>query len=64
MCILNTGHEYGNLEDTMDVVDDDGCGALLDTIKKFMYVYKSKGNLILNDNLYELSNPMFEVWRR
>jgi hypothetical protein len=22
-CVLNTGHEYGNLEDTMDVVDGD-----------------------------------------
>jgi hypothetical protein len=66
----NTGNEYGNLEDTVDVVEQQNNGPYLNTIENFIRVYiyiyiyicsnKLKGNLVLNDNLCELSNPIFE----
>jgi hypothetical protein len=60
--ILSTGHGYGNLENIMDIVEQQHKGPYLDTIDKFhIYINKSKGNLILNDNLTELSNPIFEA---
>jgi hypothetical protein len=34
--ILNTGHEYGNLDHTMDVVEQQHKGPYLDTIEKYI----------------------------
>jgi hypothetical protein len=62
--ILSTGHEYGNLENAMDIVEQQHKGPCLDTTEKFQYIdyiNKVKGNLIFNNKLIELSNPIFEA---
>jgi hypothetical protein len=46
----------------MDIVEQQHKGPYFDTTDKFhIYINKAKGNLILNDNLIELSNPIFEA---
>jgi hypothetical protein len=50
-----------NTEDTMDVVEQQHKGPYLNTAEKFhIYNKKLKGNLVLNDNLCELSSSIFE----
>jgi hypothetical protein len=48
----------------MDVVEKQHKGPYLNTVEKFHIYNKVKGNLVLNDNLCELSSPIFEVYER
>jgi hypothetical protein len=47
-------------KDTVEVVELQRKGPCLDTVEKFhLYSNKLKGNLVFNDKLYELCNPIF-----
>jgi hypothetical protein len=60
--ILDTGHKYGKLEDTMETKEVQYKGSHLNTIEKFhIYDDKVNGLKIFNDNLYKLANPIFDV---
>jgi hypothetical protein len=60
------GHDYGNTEDNMEVVENLGKRPYLNTAEKFnIYNQKRiKQNFILNDNVGEQMNPIFEVCGR
>jgi hypothetical protein len=49
----------------MDIVEQQLKGPYLDTTEKFhMYINKAKEDFILDNNLIELSNPVFEAYRK
>jgi hypothetical protein len=57
--ILNMGHTYGTINDTMDVIRYGRKGRHLYTLEKY-HIYKiSKTNIQLNDT-YEMQNPIFQ----
>jgi hypothetical protein len=51
-------------KDTVEVVELQHKGPYLDTVERFYLYNKLKENLVFNDNLYELSNPIFEAYGR
>jgi hypothetical protein len=55
--ILNTGHTYGTITDTMDIIRKGRKGRHLNTLEKY-HIYKiSKANVHLNNT----HNPIFQV---
>jgi hypothetical protein len=55
--ILNTGHTYGTIKDTMDIIRKGEKGKHLNTLEKY-YIHRiSKNNLQMNDTY----NPIFET---
>jgi hypothetical protein len=58
--ILNTGHTYETITDTMDVIRNGRKGRHLNTLEKY-YIYRiSKTNVHLNDIYNETQNPIFQ----
>jgi hypothetical protein len=47
--ILDTGHAYGKIEETMDVIHITGKGHLLKTLERFHIYDLSKKKLQMND---------------
>jgi hypothetical protein len=59
--ILDTGHEYNNIETSMNIVKVQSKGKLLNTLEKF-YIYKeNKSGNLLNENKMETFNPIYEL---
>jgi hypothetical protein len=59
--IINTGHEYGNIESTLNVLKIQKKGAFLNTLEKF-HIYKTqKTDNLLNENSTDIYNPIFEL---
>jgi hypothetical protein len=59
--ILNTGHRYGSITDTMDIISTGMKGRYLNTLEKY-HIYKiSKNNLYMNDTHIEVHNPIFQI---
>jgi hypothetical protein len=59
--ILNNKHEYGNIQDTMDILQVTQKGRLMDTIEKY-YIYKAnREGITLNDTHTNNKNPIFET---
>jgi hypothetical protein len=59
--ILNTGHTYGTINDTMDIIRKGKNGKHLNTLDKH-YIHKiSKNNLHMNDTYADTYNPIFET---
>jgi hypothetical protein len=59
--ILNTGHTYGTITDTMDIIRKGKKGRHLNTLEKY-HIYKvSKTNIHLNDTHNEAHNLIFQV---
>jgi hypothetical protein len=59
--ILNTGHLYGNITDTMEIIKIERKGEHLNTLERY-HVYKiSKEGIHMNDMHNETYNPIFEV---
>jgi hypothetical protein len=59
--ILDTGHAYGKIEETMDVIHVTGKGRLLNTLERF-YIYDlSKNKLQMNDTYTDTYNPIFDL---
>jgi hypothetical protein len=59
--ILNTGHKYVTITDTMDIIRIYRKGKHLNTLEKY-HTYKiSKNNLQMNDTNIDTHNPIFRV---
>jgi hypothetical protein len=59
--ILNTGHTYGIITDTMDIIRTGGKGRYLNTLEKY-HIYKiSRNNLHMNDTHIDTHNPIFQT---
>jgi hypothetical protein len=57
--ILNTGHTYGTIYDTMDVIAMGRKGKHLNTLERY-HIYKiSKDNIHMNDTYIDTHNPIF-----
>jgi hypothetical protein len=58
--ILDTGHSYDTIENTMDIIRIGQNGKYLNTLEKY-YIYKiSKIGLQMNDTNIDEHNPIFE----
>jgi hypothetical protein len=59
--ILNTGHTYGPITDTMVVIRTGRKGRHLNTLERY-YIYKTnRDNLHMNDIHNETYNPIFQI---
>jgi hypothetical protein len=59
--LLDEGHEFGPMDDIMDIIQYASKGKLMDTIERFhIYELTSKG-FQLNDKLTIQGNPIFET---
>jgi hypothetical protein len=59
--ILNTGHTYGNITDTMEIINTEKSGKHINTLERY-HIYKiSKHKLHMNDTHIETHNPIFEI---
>jgi hypothetical protein len=59
--MLNTGHTYGSIADTMTVLKAEKKGKHLNTLDKY-HIYKTiKEELQMNDTYIDTHNPIFEV---
>jgi hypothetical protein len=59
--ILETGHAYGTVTDTMDIITTGRKGKHLNTLERY-YIYKtSMENLHMNDTHIDKHNPIFEA---
>jgi hypothetical protein len=59
--ILDTRHEYGTMEKTLEVLYIGKKGRALDTHEKFHIYQISKHDLQLNDNFIDTTNPIFDT---
>jgi hypothetical protein len=58
---LNTGHAYGTITDTMDIITTWRKGKYLNTLEK-CHIYKiSREKLHMNDTHVDSHNPIFEA---
>jgi hypothetical protein len=59
--ILNTGHAYGTVTDTMDIITTGRKSKHLNTLERY-HIYKtSRKNLHMNDIYIDTHNPIFGV---
>jgi hypothetical protein len=59
--ILNTGHAYGTMTDTMEIITTGKKGKHLNTLERY-YIYKAnKEDIQMNDTHRETYNPIFQV---
>jgi hypothetical protein len=59
--ILNTGHSYGSLEDSLEIISIQEKGPYLNTLEKF-HIYKIKQTgYLLNDIHTDTYHPIFEL---
>jgi hypothetical protein len=59
--VINTGHEYNNVENTLNVLNIQKKGAFLNTLEKF-HIYKTqKTDNLLNEDSTDIYNPIFEL---
>jgi hypothetical protein len=59
--ILETGHTYGTIEDTLNILHREKNGPLMNTLEQF-HIYKlSRNNLQLNDTYTDTHNPIFKL---
>jgi hypothetical protein len=59
--ILDCNHEYGPIEEVMEVLKVENKGAYLDSYEK-LHIYKAaKQGSIINETLFNQSNALFEL---
>jgi hypothetical protein len=59
--ILNTGHTYGIMADTMDIIRMGRKGRNLNTLEKYQ-IYKIRRNTLhMNDTHIDTHNPIFQT---
>jgi hypothetical protein len=59
--ILNTGHSYGSLENSLEILNIQGKGSYLNTLERF-HIYRTKQTgYLLNDIHADTYNPIFEL---
>jgi hypothetical protein len=62
--ILNIGHTYGTITDTMEIMKTERKGRYLNTLERY-YIYEiSKDNLHMNDRNIDIHNPIFKALHR
>jgi hypothetical protein len=59
--ILNTGHRYGTISDTMRIIKAGKKGKHLNTSEKYYIHRASKNKLQLNDTNIDHNNPIFDT---
>jgi hypothetical protein len=59
--ILNTGHAYGTITDTMDIVRTAKKGKHLNTLERYHMYRLSREKLHMNDTYIDTHNPIFET---
>jgi hypothetical protein len=59
--ILNTGHKYGPITDTMDIKKTHKKGKHMNTLEKYHIHKLYKNNLHMNDSGIEPNNPIFKT---
>jgi hypothetical protein len=59
--ILNIGHVYGCMEDTMTILHNIGKGAHMTTSERFCIYEISKQGLHLNDMFTDITNTIFKT---
>jgi hypothetical protein len=59
--ILNTGHTYGGIEQTLDIIKIVQNRRHRETIEKYYIQRTHKQNIALNDNNPYLNNPIFNT---
>jgi hypothetical protein len=59
--ILDTGHTYGNIEDTLNILHLQKKGPLMNTIEQYQIYKLSINNLQLNDTHTNTYNPIFKL---
>jgi hypothetical protein len=59
--ILETGHTYGTIEDTLNILHREKKGSLMNTLEQ-LHIHKlTKDNLQLNDVHTDTYNPIFDL---
>jgi hypothetical protein len=59
--ILNTGHTYGKITDTIEIIKTERKGRYLNTLERH-YIYEiGKDNLHMNDTNIDVHNPIFKA---
>jgi hypothetical protein len=61
--ILNTGHTYGTITDTMETMKTERKGRYLNTERYYIYEI-SKDNLHMNNTNINIHNPIFKALHR
>jgi hypothetical protein len=59
--ILNTGHTYGTITDTMEIIKTGRKRRYLNTLEKYHIYEMSKDNLRMNDTNIDIHNPIFKT---
>jgi hypothetical protein len=59
--ILNTGHAYGTITDTMDIITTGRKGKHFNTLERYRMYKTSRENLHMNDTHIDAHNPIFEA---
>jgi hypothetical protein len=59
--ILDTGHSYGTMEETMDIIKTTNKEHLHNTLERFYIYYLSKNKLQMNDTYTDTHNPIFDL---
>jgi hypothetical protein len=59
--ILNTGHTYGTITDTMEIIKTERKGRYLITLEIYNMYEIGKDNLHVNDTHIDIHNPIFKA---
>jgi hypothetical protein len=59
--VLDTGHAYGTIEDTLSILHVEKKGPLMNTLEQFHIYRLNKDNLHLNDTYTDTYNPIFNL---
>ena len=59
--VLEEGHDFGPMEDIMEIIHIANKGRLLDTLERFHMYRETQLGSQINDKLTTQSNPIFEA---
>jgi hypothetical protein len=59
--ILESGHTYGKIEDTLNILHHENKGSIMDSWEQFHIHRLTKNNLQLNDAYTDTWNPIFDL---
>jgi hypothetical protein len=59
--VFNTGHKYGTLTVTMDIIRTHSLGKHLNTLEKISHIEYQQDNLQVNDTNTDIHSPIFKA---
>jgi len=59
--VINEGHSFGTIDETMNIIYYERKGKMLDTLEKFYIYRETKNGNQINDRITVRSNPIFET---